>query len=168
MFFTDESQDYFDFGHWFIFNEVTHPGTISRVSSSILGTEPYNLEINSTILSVLKEKVNGYIKTVLDRRSGALEKIGAVKLFQGIINTLGKQTREGAALLNQTKRELAVANLPDTVNLLSFQLEQLLKDMPRGETDLDRRLRLLLEYRKRKQGGSRRSKRTRKNRKIRF
>lgn len=169
LFFTDESQDYFDFGHWFIFNEVTHPGTISRVSSSILGTEPYNLEINSTILSVLKDKVKKCIEIMTSqKKKNKVEEKSAVSTFKAIINTLGKQTREGAALVEQETEKLRVANLPDTVNLLSFQLEQLLKDMPRGETDLDRRLRLLLEYRKRKQGGSRRSKRTRKNRKIRF
>lgn len=170
LFFTDESQDYFDFGHWFIFNEVTHPGTIRRVSSSIRGREPYNLEINSTILSVLKDKVKEYIKKIMTspRKKNKVEEKNAVSTFKAIINTLGKQTREGAALVEQETEKLRVANLPDTVNLLSFQLEQLLKDMPRGETDLDRRLRLLLEYRKRKQGGSRRSKRTRKNRKIRL
>ena len=177
----------FDIRHWLIFKEETPHGKLKKAANSLTSLLPvvgnrdhYKLEINSDILDVLKGRVRvkGFIEKIL--HGNKAERNAAKADFQAFINTLGIKTREGAALVEQAAREHAVASLPSTVNPLDFQLEQLLKDMPRGGTDLDRRLRLLLEFRagigKRKggsrrskrTGGSRRSKRTRKNRKIRL
>lgn len=165
LFFTPRDNNFFNNRHWLIFDENT------SVSSTILGTlsrklfrntDNYNLKIKRDILLWLKGKTEHLINDVLKKKSGAKD------TFKAFIETLGKETEEGAALVEQATREHAVASLPSTVNPLDFQLGQLLKDIPRGESELDSRLQELLEFKDRtkRKGGSRVSKRTRKNRKI--
>ena len=177
--FFDIRHNNFDIRHWLIFNEKTRHGKFKEAANSLTrflpivsDIDPYQLEINSDILDVLKGRVRvkGFIEKVLHGNNA--ERNAAKADFQAFINTLGIETPEGAALVEQTAREHAVALSPSPVNPLDFQLEQLLKYMPRGGTDLDSRLKELLEFKAgikgKRKGGRRVSKRTRKNRKIRL
>lgn len=179
LFFNRQRDNNFDIRHWFIFNEVTPHSSLRTKAQSLTSflpivgdRDPYQLEINGGFLVVLKD--NKIVKKCIEKvlRGKTAERNTAIETLQGFINTLGIKTSEGAALVEQATREHAVASLPSTVNPLDFQLEQLLKDMPRGGTDLDSRLRQLLEFKAgikgKRKGGRRVSKRTRKNRKIRL
>ena len=162
LFFTPRDNN-FNNRHWLIFDENTSVsstflGTLSR--KLFRNTDSYNLKIKSDILRWLKGKTEPLINDVLSKKSGAKD------TFKAFIETLGKETEEGARLVRNTQSVVSVNTLPNT---LEIRMRELLKDIPRGESELDRRFARLLQgtkFNSSKRGGRRISKKTLKRKKV--
>jgi hypothetical protein len=163
LFFTLLDNNNFTNRHWLIFDENTDVnstiiGTLSRKLFS--KTDSYNLKIKSDILEWLKVRTKKFIDDVLIKKSGAKD------TFKAFIETLGKETEEGARLVRNTKLFISVNTLPNT---LEIRMRELLKDIPRGESELDSRFKRLLNgtrFNTNKRGGRRISKKTLKRKKV--
>ena len=134
-----------------------HLGTLSK--KLFRNTDSYNLKIKRDILRWLKGKTEPFINDVLSKKSGAKD------TFKAFIETLGKETEEGNRLVRNTQSVVSVNTLPNT---LEIRMRELLKDIPRGESELDRRFARLLQGTKfnSKRGGRRISKKTLKKKKV--